>query len=320
MRRPGRARRSGKPPRRAGGNPSALNFGVERAYLVQNGGGTPMRRKSALPLALAALAALAAFGLAAPAAAQSPGITLPPDGDNQRSWVTQSIGPVRVSLEYSSPDVHSPTGEDRRGKIWGGLVPYGMVNLGFGTCGDQCPWRGGANENTVFTTSHDIKVQGETLPAGAYGLHFIAGPEEWTVIFSKNHTSWGSFTYNASEDALRVKAKPEKNDYHEWLAYEFTDRNTDHATVALMWEDLKLPLALTVPDVANLWVESIRRELRNNNGFNWQSWNAAAQYCATNKVNLEQGLRWAQAAVSAPFIGQENFTTLLTLATLEEAN
>jgi len=279
-----------------------------------------MRRKTALPLAFVVLAALTALGLATPAAAQTPGVTLPPDGDNQRSWATQQIGPVKVSLEYSSPNVHSPTGEDRRGKIWGGLVPYGLANLGFGTCGDQCPWRGGANENTVFTTSHDIKVQGETLPAGAYGLHFIPGQEEWTVIFSKNHTSWGSFTYDAKEDALRVKAKPEKNDYHEWLTYEFTDRETDHGTVALMWEDLKLPLALAVPDAPGLWVESMRRELRNNNGFTWQSWNAAAQYCAQNKVNLEEGLRWAQVAVSRPFIGQENFNTLLTLAMLEEAN
>src|SRR5262245_1828985 len=134
---------------------------------------------------------LLALLVAAPAAAQG-ALTLPPSGDNQYCSATQGIGPIRLTIEYHSPDVHSPTGEDRHGKIWGGLVPFGMANLGFGTCGDQCPWRGGANENTVFTTSQDIKVQGETLPAGAYGLHFIPGPEEWTVIFSKNHTSWGS--------------------------------------------------------------------------------------------------------------------------------
>src|SRR5260370_219164 len=96
-----------------------------------------------------------------------------------------------------------------------------MGNLGFGTCGDQCPWRGGANENTVFTTSHDIKVQGQPLPAGSYGLHFLPGRDEWTIIFSKNYTSWGSFFYDAKEDALRAKAKPPKSDYHEDLTYWF---------------------------------------------------------------------------------------------------
>ena len=148
------------------------------------------RRLFVIAAAVLALAALLAAG---PAAAQFPGVTVPPSGGNQRATVAQGIGLVRVSIDYSSPHVHSPSGEDRKGKIWGALVPYGMANLGFGTCGDQCPWRGGANENTVFTTSHDIKVQGQTLPAGTYGLHFIPGKEEWTVVFSKNSTSWGSF-------------------------------------------------------------------------------------------------------------------------------
>ena len=167
-----------------------------------------MTRNSSFPLIPAALAAAAWLSLA-PASAQVPGVTLPPDGDNQFASVTQGIGPVRVTVRYNSPDVHSPTGEDRRGKIWGTPVAhYGMADLGFGTCGDQCPWRGGANENTVFTVSHDVKVQGQTLPAGSYGLHFLAGPEEWTVIFSKSSTSWGSYFYDAKEDALRVTAKP----------------------------------------------------------------------------------------------------------------
>src|SRR4051812_22170189 len=113
-----------------------------------------------LPRLTAALAVAAALGFAGSAAAQFPGVTLPPSGGNQRATVIQQIGLVRVSIDYSSPHIHSPTGEDRKGKIWGTLVPYGMANLGFGSCGDQCPWRGGANENTVFTTSNDIKVQG----------------------------------------------------------------------------------------------------------------------------------------------------------------
>src|SRR5437763_10958839 len=101
------------------------------------------------------------------------GITLPPSGGNQRQTVIQQIGPVKVSVEYSSPHVHSPQGDDRKGKIWGTLVPYGLTDLGFGTC-KQCPWRGGANENTVLTTSHDIVGTGEKSPAGTYALFFIA--------------------------------------------------------------------------------------------------------------------------------------------------
>jgi hypothetical protein len=268
-----------------------------------------------VPPALLAAALLAAV----PAAAQQPGLTLPPDGDNQYSSVTQGIGLVRVTIQYNSPDVHGPTGEDRRGKIWGTSVAhYGMANLGFGTCGDQCPWRGGSNENTVFTTSHDVKIQGQPLPAGSYGVHFLAGPEEWTIIFSKNHTSWGSFTYDAKEDALRVKAKPEKSAYNEWLTYEFIDRKPDHATAALKWEDLQVPFTISVDNIADLYVDEIRQELRSSPGFTWQNWSAAARYALQTGTHQEEALTWAQAAVS-PGLGQENFTTLATLSAVQAA-
>src|SRR5258706_16255870 len=166
----------------------------------------------------AAAVALMAFG----ATAQS--ITTPPSGGNERAGVTQQIGLVKISIDYSSPHVHSPQGVDRRGKIWGTLVPWGLNNLGFGTC-KECPWRVGANENTVFTTSHDIQVEGKTLPAGTYAFFIIPQKDaDWTVIFSKNHTSWGSFFYDSAEDVLRVTAKPEKSEYHEVLPYDFTER------------------------------------------------------------------------------------------------
>ena len=107
-----------------------------------------------------AVSVVALLWLAGPASAQVPGITLPPSGENQRSVVTQYIGPVAVTIDYHSPNVHGPGGEDRTGKIWGVLVPYGMATLGFGTCGDHCPWRGGANQNTVFSVSHDVEIEG----------------------------------------------------------------------------------------------------------------------------------------------------------------
>ncbi|HVR08145.1 MAG TPA: DUF2911 domain-containing protein [Thermoanaerobaculia bacterium] len=268
----------------------------------------------------AAPAAVLALLVSGAAAAQVASITVPPSGGNQRATVTQGIGLVRVTIDYSSPHVHSPTGEDRRGKIWGKLVPYGMANLGFGTCGDQCPWRGGANENTVFTTTNDIKVQGQVLPAGSYGLHFLADREEWTIIFSKDSTAWGSFFYDAKEDALRIKAKPAKGDYHEDLTYWFRDRKLDHATAVLSWEDLELPFDITVDNAKDLYVENMRRELRSSAGFTWVGWNTAANYCLLAKTHLDEGLKWAERAVDATQNGQVNFATLSTLADLQEAN
>jgi|ERR1051325_440758 hypothetical protein len=260
-----------------------------------------------------AAAVLCAFGLAA----QS--VTLPPSGGNERQTIIQQIGTVKVTVDYSSPHVHSPSGQDRRGKIWGQLVPYGLVNLGFGTC-KECPWRAGANENTTFTTSNDILVEGQKLAAGTYGVHMIPDPNEWTVIFSNNHTSWGSFTYDPAEDALRVKVKPEKSAYTEVLTYDFTERRNDHATLALRWEELAVPINITVPNSKDLYIAAIKNELRSSPGFTWQNWADAARYAIDNKYKAE-AMQWAKAAAFGPQgLGNENFRTLMLVSEADELN
>jgi tetratricopeptide (TPR) repeat protein len=257
-----------------------------------------------------------ATALAAGSTLVAQSITLPPSGDNQRSQVSQQIGLVQVSIDYSSPDVHAANGDDRRGKIWGTLVPYGIHDLQFND--RKGPWRAGANENTVFTVSHPVKVQGQSLPAGRYGLHMLAGERDWTIIFSKNSTSWGSFSYDQAEDALRVTATPEKAPYREWLTYDFVDRRPDRATVALAWEDLRVPFTIAIDDMPGLYIENIRRELRNMPGFRWQEWNSAAQYCVQQNRNLEEALTWANNAVAMPGVGVANFATLSTKAQVLE--
>jgi hypothetical protein len=192
-------------------------------------------------------------------------------------------------------------------------VPYGLTNLGFGN-GKPSPWRAGANENTVFTVSHDVTIEGKPLPAGRYGLHMIPGPEEWTIIFSKNSSSWGSFFYDQSEDALRVSVKPHKHEYREWLTYEFTTRRPTETTVELQWEELAVPWTIHVENVDDIYVSRLRQELTSVPGFSYQGYDAAAQYCVQSGKHLDDGLTWAEAAVSMPFIGQANFDTLSTKA------
>ena len=261
---------------------------------------------------------IAILAIVVPVSLLAQAITVPPSGDNQKASVTQHIGPVVITIDYSSPDVHAPNGQDRRGKIWGtDIVHYGFKDEGFGTC-TQCPWRAGANENTVFTVSHDVKIEGQTLPAGKYGLHLAAAKEgePWTLIFSKNHTSWGSYFYDPAEDALRVSVKPAKSEYHEWLTYEFTDRKPDQATVALKWEDLQIPWTIKVDDVTGLYLARIRQELRSSPGFNWQNWVAAANYALQAK-RPNDAVELAQGAITQA--GMENFQTLNALANAQEA-
>jgi hypothetical protein len=270
-------------------------------------------RRSLPEIMIMALRTLLSFAFAGVLCAQVPGLTLPPDGNNQKAQVTQYVGPVRVGIEYSSPAVHTAGGVDRRGAIWGKLVPYGMTDLGLS--GRPSPWRGGANENTVFEVSHDVLIEGKPLPAGRYGLHMIAGPEMWTLIFSKNSIAWGSFQYNEADDALRVTVKPHKHEYREWLTYEFTTRRPTEAVAEMQWEDLAVAWSLRVPDPNEIYVSRLSQELTGAVGFTWQGWDAAAQFCLTHDTHLEQGLKWSEIAAGT-LVGDANFTTLSTKAQL----
>jgi hypothetical protein len=235
-------------------------------------------------------------------------LTTAPDGGNKMATVSERIGITDVTIHYNRPGV-----KGRDGAIWGKLVPAGYNDLGFGTS-KAAPWRAGANENTIIQFTTDVTVEGQPLPAGTYGFFVAYDPAECTLIFSHNFSSWGSFFYDPKEDVLRVKVKPvalEKN--VEWLKYEFSDEKEDAATVMLEWEKLSIPFHVAV-DYPKTQLESFRRELRSDKGFTYNAYVQAAQFCIQHNTDLEEGLGWADDAVSRQFIGEKNFTTLSTKA------
>ncbi len=245
--------------------------------------------------------------------AQFPPLTISPSGNNQKASVTQYIGPVKVTIDYSGPAVHGPDGKDRRGQIWGKLVPHGMTNQVFGTA-KLSPWRAGANENTVFEVSHDVTIDGKPLAAGKYGLHMITGVEEWTLIFSKNAEQWGSFFYDEADDALRVTVKPRKHEYLEYLTYAFPVRKPAEAVAEMQWEDLAVGWTVKVADVNPIYLTRLRQNLSGANGFNYQAYMTGAQWCVQNNVGLEDALRWSDLALNKPFSGKKEFQTFSTKA------
>jgi len=121
-----------------------------------------------------------------------------------------------ISIDYSQPSV--------KGRSMQTLTPIGKV------------WRTGANEATVFETSKDVKIEGNTLPAGKYSIYSIPGEKEWTLIFNKTWNQWGT-VYKADQDALRVNVKPGKAD-------KFTERMTfeieKDGDVSLVWADTEV--------------------------------------------------------------------------------
>jgi len=209
--------------------------------------------------------------------------------------VTQTIGTTEVKLVYHRPGVKGRN-------IWGVVVPYNEV------------WRAGANENTTISFSDPVRINGNDLTSGTYGLHMIPTEKDWTVIFTKNSTSWGSFFYDQNEDALRVTATPQHNDHTEWLEYTFDDLSRSSATITLRWEKVSISFKVEV-DVNRVVLDYARNTfLRGLAGFQWQGFNQAANYALQNNVDLEQALSWADQSISL----NQNFTNLRTKAGILE--
>jgi tetratricopeptide (TPR) repeat protein len=249
-------------------------------------------------------------------------LSTPPNGDAERSEVSQWIGPVKISIAYHSPHVHNPAANDRTGHIWGELAHYGFYDEGFGPT-KGAPWRAGANETTAITVSHDVKVEGRDLKAGTYALFLEleqTGP--WYWIFSK-HLGWGSFQYDSKDDALRVPVSPQDAPFTEFLTYGFDDRRPSSTVAFLQWEKKRIPFKIEVANVNEIYVAQMRQELESWAGFRYEDWQTAAQFCADNKINLEEALVWADKAISGPFrgatVGHEDFSTLQTKAAVLEA-
>jgi Protein of unknown function (DUF2911) len=249
-------------------------------------------------------------------------IATPPNGDNEHAEVSQWIGPVKISIDYHSPKVHNPPNNDRTGHIWGEVVHYGFVDEGFGPT-KGAPWRAGANETTSITFSNDVKVEGKDLRAGTYGLFLDVeqtGQRQW--IFS-NYLGWGSYQYDPKDDVLRVTVTPQDAPFTEFLTYGFDERRPSSAVAYLQWEKKRIPFRIEVPNVNELYIAKMRQQLQSWPGFNYQDWQTAAQFCADNKINLEEALIWANKAIDGPFrgatVGHEDFSTLSTKAAVLEA-
>jgi len=217
-------------------------------------------------------------------------VTLP--NASQKSQIMQTIGLSKITVEY-----HSPAVKGR--EVWGKLVPYDKV------------WRAGANENTTITFTDDVKINGKYLPAGTFGVHIIPSAEEWTVIFSQNSTSWGSYFYDKGEDILRIKVKPETAEHREWLAYDFINREAQSATLVMHWEKVKIPLKFEV-DVHKVVLENLRQEMRSLPYWSWVGSCQAAGYCVQYNINHEEALEWVNRSIAV----EKTFTNLMTKSRL----
>jgi hypothetical protein len=229
--------------------------------------------------------------IAVPLAAQQPQLRTP--RPSPKASVMQTIGLTDMTITYSRPGVKGR-------QIWGALVPYDKV------------WRTGANEATTISFSDDVTISGQSLPKGTYSLHTIPGRDQWTIIFNKTANQWGSFSYDAAQDALRVTAKPEKVDFREWLTFDVPQLSTDAAAVVIRWENLAVPFTVATTTSSRVMADA-RAAVAAAKPDDWKTPYRAASWAIDNGVNVDEGSRWLDQSLRI----NENIQNLFLKARLQ---
>jgi len=270
------------------------------------------------------LIVIGAAGVAA--AQQPPKVRLPQASPS--ATVSQTIGITDISITYHRPAVKGRL-------VWGDISAEKVAALmkanavapgadGEGTIdgapggGKDFPlepnghvWRAGANEATKITISDDVLVNGQKLPAGAYSLHVIPSKDEFTVIFNKTADQWGSFRYDAKQDALRVKVKPIwVNDSMEQLTYEIPAMTANSAKVILRWEKVAVPFTVEVPNQDALVRSKIDAAIAANPS-DWQIPLTVAN-AYFNDDKFDDAMVWVDKSIKV----KETFQNLRTKASL----
>ncbi len=144
-----------------------------------------------------------------------------------RTAAMASIGPVHVHIDYSSPSVRGRT-------IWGGLVAYGEV------------WVTGAHKATSINIPADVRINGNEVKAGKYGLFTIPEEDQWTIILNSNFDQHLADDYDAKLDVLRLQVEPTVLEHiQEELKYTVTGGESK-GSVSIQWETIEVQFEIEI--------------------------------------------------------------------------
>ncbi len=221
---------------------------------------------------------------------------------SQKATITQTVGVTDITVTYSRPAVKGRTiwGDPPADKTGEGTLDDGRVRpAGMALVPNGHVWRTGANEATVFGVTDDVLINGQPLAAGRYSLHTIPGKDEWTIIFNKDEGQWGSFAYDAKNDALRVKSKPQwVADSKEFMSFNIDAMTENTASVNLRWEKIRVPFTVQVKDVVGSTVAKLRSYVAASKADDPQPAFTAANYAKANKLT-DDAAKWFEMALKA---------------------
>jgi len=83
---------------------------------------------------------------------------------------------------------------------------------------------------------------------------------------------------------------------HNALTYDFDQLQPDSAVVEMEWEKLAVPFKVSV-DVHSIVEASLKKQLRDLSQYTWISWDDAANYLLTEKIDLDQALTYSNKSI-----------------------
>lgn len=187
----------------------------------------------------------------------------------------QVVGLTTVSLDYSRPSVK-------------GRVLFVDVEA-FGSI-----WRTGANRSTKITFSDDVKIEGNTVPAGTYALYSIPDPTDWTIMLYKDLGLGGNVAkYNQENELVRFKVKGYKrSSFVESFTIDIGDVKDKGATIALKWGNWYVPFKIEVS-----YDDRVMKQIESAMGGTTRGeFYTAAKYYYDNGKDMKQAYEWAKMA------------------------
>lgn len=191
--------------------------------------------------------------------------------------VKQSFALSEISLEYSRPSAKGRV-------IFGEVVPFGKV------------WRTGANASTKITFGEEVKVEGNTIPAGTYALYTIPNKDSWEIIIYKDLTLGGNVAnYKKENDVAHFTVKPKAlNEQVESFTINFSSLENNSLNVELSWEKTRVSFRVEADIDAKIMKDIENSIVKDNRPY----FQAANYYYETGK-DLNKANEWVDKAIEA---------------------
>ena len=140
---------------------------------------------------------------------------------------------TQVTVDGADLEVNYSQPAKRSRDIWGGLVPDGSI------------WRTGANAATHFTTSRDISIAGNDLPAGTYTLWSMYADGDFALIVNEQTNQWGT-AHDPAYDLFSASMTSESlSDVQERFVIGIDDTD-DGGVITLTWDTLRWSVPFTI--------------------------------------------------------------------------